>query len=261
MQVTALGPVDGGRRGRLQQFQQGLGILDRTTAIQDDGSIPRRLTLTARSPSGPAPAGPLRRPAGSCPHSRGRWTADPAIGLSTTSSRSRMASISRAAIFPAVSVTTRSLAARSERGLLRQIHQLRERANRHDPVAQDESFVVLDLADPVRSQANGFGHRVHGNPEHLPAGLHDHDARHRDVQREIEPHRRPRADAAGERHPATDAFDGGPHHVHSDAAPGNIRDLGRGRKAGREDQIDSLLVGQGGQLVGRAAVLVREPCA
>jgi hypothetical protein len=38
MEMAASRPVKRGRRGRLQHLQQRLGILDRTSAIEDDGA-------------------------------------------------------------------------------------------------------------------------------------------------------------------------------------------------------------------------------
>ena len=43
--------------------------------------------------------------------------------------------------------------------------------------------------------------------------------------------------------PPAQAFDRGPHHIHADAAARQVGDLGSGRKAGREDQVDDLVVG------------------
>ena len=51
--------------------------------------------------------------------------------------------------------------------------------------------------------------------------------------------------------PAADLLDRRAHHVHTDAAAGNIRDFGSGGKSGSKDQVDNLLVGQSCEFIGR----------
>ena len=183
----------------------------------------RRMVM-AISPSRPAPAGPVHCPAMSSRHSRGRRHSSPCIGLSTTSRRSRIASISKAAILPAASMTTKSLAAAASLFRpFRQFHELGQRNDRHDAIAQNETIIVLDPADPVGRDAHRLGHRIHGNAEQLASCLYHHDAGHRDGHRQIEPHRGAGSDFALQRNPAADLFDRSADHIHSDAAAGNIR--------------------------------------
>ena len=158
MEVTAPGPVERRRRGCLQHLQQRLGILDRTMPSSTIAPLSSRRTLTAGSPSNPAPAGPRRRPAGSCRHTLGAGK-QPLHRLEHDFE----------AVADGVDLERGDLAAGlgddNELGLgpaarpARQLHQLRQRADRHDPVAQHEAVVVLDLADPVRRQANGLRSR------------------------------------------------------------------------------------------------------
>ena len=59
---------------------------------------------------------------------------------------------------------------------------------------------------------------------------------------------------------AADLLDVGPHHVHADAAAGELRHLVRGREAGQEDQVDQLAVAQAGGLLGGDAAWPGWPC-
>ena len=59
-----------------------------------------------------------------------------------------------------------------------------------------------------------------------------------------------RARAALDRHRAADLLDVGPHHVHADAAAGEVRHLVRRREAGQEDQVDQLALAQAVGLLG-----------
>ena len=233
MELAASGPVERRRRGRLQQLQQRLGILDRTMPSSTMLPLVSRRTLTAESPSNPAPAARAvaqQRRAGIAPGAGKqplhRLEYDYRDGPRWRRPRAPSS-------FRRLSATTRSLASGPDERPGRQLHQFRQRADRHHPVAPDEAIIVLDPADPIGRQTHRLRSRHPWEcrtdwPPVSTTMMRDSAMFRGRSSRTVVP----APTAARERHPAADLLDGGAHHIHADAAPGNIRDFGGGRKAG-----------------------------
>ena len=114
---------------------------------------------------------------------------------------------------------------------------------RQQLVAQPQHRRVLDALDamiPALARAHQFDDRQLRNGEPLAARFHDQGGddrqRQRDLDGEAQADAGDRLDVDG----AADLIDIGAHHVHADAAAGNIGDRRRSRKAGREDEFVNL---------------------